>query len=153
MAHEIMHIIIKEKTGRKRASMCEEGVCSYYGGHALQSRETILSELKTWLADNPQVDLGMDLVEAYKGQDGRFVTDPSMAASQERFVYADFNNNYAYAIQMVVCEMAEHKGGKALVIRMLNEISENGEEYNVIETLLGVKRDEVNGVIRRWLEG
>ena len=151
MAHEIMHFIIKDKTGRKRAPMFEEGVCSYYGGHALQSRETILSELKKWLADNPQVDLGIDLVEAYKDQDGKFVTDSTKAASQQKYAYADFNNNYAYAIQMVVCEMAEHKGGKALVIRMLNEISENGEEYNVIETLLGVKRDEMNQTIRGLL--
>ena len=79
------------------------------------------------------------------------MTDSTKAASQQKYAYADFNNNYAYAIQMVVCEMAEHKGGKALVIRMLNEISENGEEYNVIETLLGVKRDEMNQTIRGLL--
>ena len=151
MAHEIMHFIIKEKTGRKRAPMFEEGVCSYYGGHALQSKETIMSGLKKWLTDNPQIDLGISLVEAYKDKEGRFVTDASIAASQQRFAYADFANNYAYAIQMAICEMAERKGGKALVIRMLNEIKENEEEYDVIETLLGVKRDEVNGVIRDYL--
>ena len=151
MAHEIMHIIIKEKTGRKRTSMFEEGVCSYYGGHALQYKETIMSGLKKWLANNPQIDLGVNLVEAYKDKEGRFVTDASMAATPERFAYGDFANNYAYAIQMAVCEMAERKGGQALVIRMLNEIKENEEEYDVIETLLGVKRDEVNGVIRDYL--
>jgi len=151
MAHEIMHIIIKEKTGRKRASMFEEGVCSYYGGHALQSKEIIMSELKKWLMENPQIDLGVDLFMAYKDEDGRFVTDSTKAASQERFAYSDFANNYAYAIQMVICEMAERKGGKVLVIKMLNEIEENEGEYDVIEALLGVKREEVNGVIRDYL--
>ena len=101
--------------------------------------------------ENPQIDLGVDLVMAYKDQDGRFVTDSTKAASQERFAYGDFANNYAYAIQMAVCEMVERKGGKALVIRMLNEIKENEEEYDVIEALLGVKREEVNGVIRDYL--
>ena len=151
MAHEIMHFIIKEKTGRKRAPMFEEGVCSYYGGHALQSKETIMSELKKWLMENPQIDLGVDLVMAYKDEDGRFVTDSTKAATPERFAYGDFANNYAYAIQMAVCEMVERKGGQALVIRMLNEIKENEEEYDVIEALLGVKREEVNGVIRDYL--
>ena len=151
MAHEIMHIIIKEKTGRKRTSMFEEGVCSYYGGHALQSKETIMSGLKKWLADNPQIDLGVSLVEAYKDKEGRFVTDASMAASQERFAYADFANNYAYAIQMAVCEMAERKGGKALVIKMLNEIKENEEEYNVIENHLGIARKDINKAIREFV--
>ena len=131
--------------------MFEEGVCSYYGGHTLQPKETIMSELKKWLMENPQIDLGVDLVMAYKDEDGRFVTDSTKAASQERFAYADFANNYAYAIQMAICEMAERKGGKALVIRMLNEIKENEGEYDVIEVLLGVKREEVNGVIREYL--
>ena len=81
LAHEIMHFIIKEKTGRKRAPMFEEGVCSYYGGHTLQPKETIMSELKKWLMENPQIDLGVDLVMAYKDEDGRFVTDSTKAAS------------------------------------------------------------------------
>jgi hypothetical protein len=34
---------------------------------------------------------------------------------------------------------------------MLNEIKENEGEYDVIEVLLGVKREEVNGVIRDYL--
>ena len=131
--------------------MFEEGVCSYYGGHALQSKETIMSELKKWLMENPQIDLGVDLVMAYKDEDGRFVTDSTKAATPERFAYGDFANNYAYAIQMAICEMAERKGGKDLVIRMLNEIKENEGEYDVIEVLLGVKREEVNGVIRDYL--
>ena len=151
MAHEIMHIIIKEKTERKKTPMFEEGVCSYYGGHALQSKETIMSGLKKWLADNPQIDLGVDLVMAYKDQDGRFVTDSTMAASQERFAYGDYANNYAYAIQMVVCEMAERKGGKELVITMLREITEDNLEYEVIERYLGIKQKHVNKTIRNYL--
>ena len=151
MAHEIIHFIIKEKTGRKRASMFEEGVCSYYGGHALQSKETNISELKNWLEDNPQIDLGISLVSSYKDNDGRFVTDSTMAVSQEKFVYSNFTSNYAYAIQMVVCEMAERKGGKALVITMLREITENDMEYEVIERYLGMKREQVNHAIRDYL--
>ena len=151
LAHEIMHFIIKEKTGRKRAPMFEEGVCSYYGGHTLQPKETIMSELKKWLMENPQIDLGVDLVMAYKDQDGRFVTDSTMAASQERFAYGDYANNYAYAIQMAVCEMAERKGGKALVIKMLNEIKENEEEYNVIKNYLGIARKDMNRAIREFV--
>ena len=152
MAHEIIHFIIKEKTGRKRASMFEEGVCSYYGGHALQSKETNISELKNWLKDNPQIDLGVSLVSSYKDNDGRFVTDSTMAVSQEKFVYSDFTSNYAYTIQMVVCEMAERKGGKALVITMLREITENDMEYEVIERYLGIKREKVNQAIRKYLQ-
>ena len=152
MAHEIIHFIIKEKTGRKKATMFEEGVCSYYGGHALQSKETNISELKKWLGDNPQIDLGVSLVSSYKDKDGRFVTDSTTAVSQEKFVYSDFTSNYAYAIQMVVCEMAERKGGKALVITMLREITENDMEYEVIERYLGIKREKVNQAIRKCLQ-
>ena len=101
--------------------------------------------------ENPQIDLGVSLVEAYKDIEGRFVTDSTMAASQERFAYADFDNNYAYAIQMAVCEMAERKGGKALVIRMLSEIKENEEEYNVIENYLGIARKDINRALRDFI--
>ena len=101
--------------------------------------------------ENPQIDLGVDLVEAYKDKEGRFVTDASMAATPERFAYVDFANNYAYAIQMAVCEMAERKGGQALVIRMLNEIKENEEEYNVIENYLSIARKDINRAIREFV--
>ena len=151
MAHEIIHFIIKEQTGRKRASMFEEGVCSFYGGHALQSKETSMSELKKWLADNPQIDLGISLMSSYKDKDGKFVTDSTMAVSQEKFVYSDFTCNYASAIQMVICEMAERKGGKELVITMLREITEDNLEYEVIERYLGIKQKHVNKTIRNYL--
>ena len=151
MAHEIIHFIIKEQTGREKVSMFEEGVCSYYGGHALQSKETNMSELKKWLADNPQIDLSISLMSSYKDKDGKFVTDSTMAASQEKFVFSDFTCNYAYAIQMVICEMAERKGGKELVITMLREITEDNLEYEVIERYLGIKRKHVNKTIRNYL--
>lgn len=151
MAHEIIHFIIKEQIGREKVSMFEEGVCSYYGGHALQSKETNMSELKKWLADNPQIDLSISLMSSYKDKDGKFVTDSTMAASQEKFVFSDFTCNYAYAIQMVICEMAERKGGKELVITMLREITEDNLEYEVIERYLGIKRKHVNKTIRNYL--
>ena len=151
MAHEIIHFIIKEQTGREKVSMFEEGVCSYYGGHALQSKGTNMSELKKWLADNPQIDLSISLMSSYKDKDGKFVTDSTMAASQEKFVFSDFTCNYAYAIQMVICEMAERKGGKELVITMLREITEDNLEYEVIERYLGIKRKHVNKTIRNYL--
>ena len=151
MAHEIIHFIIKEQNGREKVSMFEEGVCSYYGGHALQSKETNMSELKKWLADNPQIDLSISLMSSYKDKDGKFVTDSTMAASQEKFVFSDFTCNYAYAIQMVICEMAERKGGKELVITMLREITEDNLEYEVIERYLGIKRKHVNKTIRNYL--
>ena len=74
-----------------------------------------------------------------------------MAASQEKFVFSDFTCNYAYAIQMVICEMAERKGGKELVITMLREITEDNLEYEVIERYLGIKRKHVNKTIRNYL--
>ena len=151
MAHEIIHFIIKEQTGREKASMFEEGVCSFYGGHGLQSKETSISELKKWLADNSQIDLSISLMSSYKDKDGKFVTDSTMAASQEKFVFSDFTCNYAYAIQMVICEMAERKGGKELVITMLREITEDNLEYEVIERYLGIKQKHVNKTIRNYL--
>jgi hypothetical protein len=52
---------------------------------------------------------------------------------------------------MVICEMLYKKGGMDLVKRMLFETKRNEDEYEMIEMLLGVKREEVNGVIRDYL--
>ena len=47
--------------------------------------------------------------------------------------------------------MIYKKGGMDLVKRMLFETKRNEDEYEMIEMLLGVKREEVNGVIREYL--
>ena len=52
---------------------------------------------------------------------------------------------------MAICEMAERKGGKDLVIRMLNEIKENEGEYDVIENYLSIARKDINRAIREFV--
>ena len=47
--------------------------------------------------------------------------------------------------------MLYKKGGMDLVKRMQFETKRNEDEYEMIEILLGVKREEVNGVIRDYL--
>ena len=92
-------------------------------------------------------------MEAYVDADGKYTHDTAQSVIKYKRPYSDVYSNYGYDIQMVICEMLYKKGGMDLVKRMLFETKRNEDEYEMIEKLLGVKRDEVNEVIRRWLEG
>ena len=149
LAHELIHSLIREK-GQKH-TVFEEGVCSYYGGHALEPKEVTLSNLKLWLNENPQINLSSNLFKAYKDEGGRFVSDSILAYTKEEFNYGDFTNNYYYAIQMVICEMAHNKGGIQLVFEMLFDLKNDNEEYDIITKHLGIKKKNTNRTIRDYL--
>lgn len=128
LAHELIHCLIREKGWKY--TMFEEGLCSYYGGHALESKEVTLSNLKLWLNENPQIDLSLDLFKAD---------------------FSDFTNNYSYALQMVVCEMIHHTGGMKMAFDILYSISEGEDGYFVIAKHLGFKKKNINNIIRDYL--
>lgn len=149
--HEFIHLMLKSVSNGQRFSWFEEGVCCYFGEHVLQTKEWHFDKLKAFLNDNPQIDLSVDLIEAYVDADGRYTHDSTQSVIKYKKPYSDVNSNYSYDIQMVICEMLYKKGGMDLVKRMLFETKRNEDEYEMIEMLLGVKREEVNGVIRDYL--
>ncbi len=150
--HEFIHLMLKNVSNGQRFSWFEEGVCCYFGEHVLQTKEWHFDKLKAFLNDNPQIDLSVDLIQAYMDADGKYTHDSTQSVIKYKKPYSDVNSNYSYVIQMVICEMLYQKGGMDLVKRMLFETKRDEDEYEMIEKLLRVKREDVNEVIRRWLE-
>ena len=128
MAHELIHCLLREKGWK--SVLFEEGVCSYYGGHALEPKEVTFSKLKVWLNENPQINLSSDLFNAD---------------------FSDFMENYSYALQMVVCEMAHSKGGMRMAFEMLFEMSNGNDEYEVLAKYLSIKKENADKVIKDYL--
>ena len=149
--HEFIHLILKSESNGQRFSWFEEGVCCYFGEHVLQTKEWHFDKLKVFLNDNPQIDLSVDLIEAYVDADGRYTHDSTQSVINYKKAYCDVYSNYSYVIQMVICEMMYQKGGMDLVKRMLFETSDDKALYASIEHLLGIKRSEINSVIKLWL--
>ena len=110
-----------------------------------------LGRLKEFLNDNPQVDLSFNLAQGYKDADGNFTSDSTASVDGLLYGYGDSYSNHLYNIQVVICEMLYKKGGMDLVKRMLFETKRNEDEYEMIEALLGIKREDVNQVIRDYL--
>ena len=125
---------------------------SYFGEHVLQSKEWHFDKLKVFLNDNPQIDLSVDLIEAYVDADGKYTHDSIQSVIRYKRPYSDVYSSYGYDIQMVICEMLYKKGGMDLVKRMLFETPNDKAVYNSIERLLGIKREQMNQAIRGYLE-
>jgi hypothetical protein len=150
--HEFIHLMLKSVSNGQRFSRFEEGICCYFGEHVLQTKEWHFDKLKVFLKDNPQIDLSVDLIEAYVDADGRYTHDSTQSVIKYKRPYSDVYSNYGYDIQMVICEMLYKKGEMDLVKRMLFETKRNEDEYEMIEVLLGIKREDVNQTIRGYLE-
>ena len=150
--HEFIHAMLKSLSNGQRFSWFEEGLCCYFGEHVLESKEYHFERLKTFLNDNPQVDLSVNMIEAYKDADGRFTNDSTQSATPYKMPYCDVTTNYSYIIQAVICEMLYKKGGMDLVKRMLFETPNDKALYDSIERLLGIKREQMNQAIREYLE-
>ena len=73
--HEFIHLMLKSVSNGQRFSRFEEGICCYFGEHVLQSKEWHFDKLKVFLNDNPQIDLSVDLIEAYVDADGQYTRD------------------------------------------------------------------------------
>ena len=149
--HEFIHLVIKNLSNGQRLSRFEEGVCCYFGEHVLQTNEWHFDKLKVFLNDNPQIDLSVDLIEAYEDSDGRYTHDSTQSVINYKKPYSDAYSNYSYVIQMVICEMLYQKGGMNLVKRMLFETKRDEDEYEMMDKLLGIKRNQVDHIIRAYL--
>ena len=150
--HEFIHLMLKSISNGQRFSRFEEGICCYFGEHVLQTKEWHFDKLKVFLKDNPQIDLSVDLIEAYVDADGKYTHDSTQSVIKYKRPYSDVYSNYGYDIQMVICEMLYKKGGMDLVKRMLFETPNDKALYDSTERLLGIKREQVNQTIRTYLE-
>ena len=149
--HEFIHLMLKNVSNGQRFSWFEEGVCCYFGEHVLQTKEWHFDKLKAFLNDNPQIDLSVDLIQAYLDADGKYTHDTTQSVIKYKRPYSDVNSNYSYDIQMVICEMLYQKGGMEMVRQMLLETPNDVALYDSIERLLGIQRSEINRDIRLWL--
>ena len=149
--HEFIHLILKSVSNGQRFSRFEEGICCFFGEHVLQSKEWHFDKLKVFLNDNPQIDLSLDLIEAYVDADGRYTHDSTQSVIKYKRPYSDVYSNYGYDIQMVICEMLYKKGGMDLVKRMLFETPNDKALYDSIERLLGIQQEQTNLAIRNYL--
>ena len=147
-----MHVFIYDLRKNNNGHRFDEGVCCYFGDNVnFTTNEYQLGRLKEFLNDNPQINLSVNLAQGYKDVDGHFTNDSTASVDGLLYGYGDSYSNHLYNIQVVICEMIYKKGGMDLVKRMLFETKRNEDEYEMIEMLLGVKREEVNGVIRDYL--
>ena len=150
--HELLHVFIYDLRKNNNGHRFDEGVCCYFGDNVnFTTNEYQLGRLKEFLNDNPQINLSVNLAQGYKDVDGHFTNDSTASVDGLLYGYGDSYSNHLYNIQVVICEMLYKKGGMELVKRMLFETKRNEDEYEMIEMLLGVKREEVNGVIREYL--
>ena len=149
--HEFIHLMLKSVSNGQRFSWFEEGVCCYFGEHVLQTKEWHFDKLKAFLNDNPQIDLSVDLIHAYMDAEGRYTHDSTQSVIKYKRPYSDVNSNYSYDIQMVICEMLYKKGGMDLVKRMLFETKRDEDEYEMMDKLLGINRNQVDHIIRAYL--
>lgn len=150
--HEILHILIYDLRKNEKGHRFDEGVCCYFGNNVnFTTNEYQLKRLKDFLNNNPQIDLSIDLAQAYRDIDGRFTHDSISSKDGLQYGYGDSFSNHLYNIQVVICEMIYKKGGMGLVKRMLVEMERNEDEYEMIDKLLGIKQNKVNHTIRAYL--
>jgi hypothetical protein len=153
LLHEIIHIMIYDLRGNNNGFNFDEGVCSYFGDHQEHPFPFHAHRLKIFLNQNPQIDLGINLTEAYLddkqnySHDIKWKEEPYGTAT----LYLDETTNFMYIIMGTICELAYKKGGINLVKKMIFEAQNDDKMYKVIENNLGIKRNEINEYLRAYL--
>jgi hypothetical protein len=153
LLHEIIHILIQDIRGNYEEIQFDEGVCSYFGEHQGTSFQFHAKRLKIFLNQNPQIDLGINLIEAYLDDNQRYSHESKWKdlSNGEAIWYTDDTTNFVYIIMGEICEIAFKKGGMTLVKKMIIE-AQNGEKmYDVIEKNINIKRNEINKYLRNYL--
>lgn len=150
-SHEILHILVHDIRNNNSYCFFDEGVCSYFGEMNSLPYSFQIKKLKTFLNNNPKVNLSQDLTNAYKISKNQYTSDTTGQENNMKFWMTGDSTNYSYIIMATICDIAFRQGGYDKVKQMILN-SEDGEAmYGVIEKHLGIKREDVDKYIRGFL--
>lgn len=126
--HELIHLLVNPKWPAAHLWFIE-GFATYFGDSRGKDLDWHLQNLKQYLIQNPTVDFN--------------------TISDKHSV--DMYTDYRYVIGGLIVKLTYEKGGAELVDKLMTfEDSELGF-YKAIEDVLGVKRIDFNGFVRRCL--
>lgn len=149
--HEIIHILIHDIRNDNGYKFFDEGVCCYFGDLQSLPYSFNILMLKTFLNNNPKVNLSQDLTTAYKTFDNQYTSDTNGQENNMKTWMVSDSTNYSYMIMATICDIAFRQGGYDKVKRMIIDAKDGEEMYGVIEKHLGIMRQDVNKYIRDFL--
>jgi hypothetical protein len=127
--HELIHFLLNPKFPNCHLWI-NEGVATYFGMSRGKELDWHLRKLNEYLVEHPEINLNnmLDLrtLDQYTG--------------------------YRYVLGGYIVKKAFEKGSYELVKKIMNAGKEDADFYNVIENILGIKRQELNSVIRKDLK-
>lgn len=152
--HEFIHVFLHDFRNKYTFFNFDEGLCVYFGELVYGSYNFHAKRLKTFLNENPQIDLSINLQYAFLDENRKYYNDtiPNPKTGIDNSTnYHDDTTNYSYMIMGVICELTLEKDGIELLKQMLLEVKNGDEFYDVIEKILGIKRKDINAQIRNFL--
>jgi len=128
--HELMHFLLNPYFPNCHLWI-NEGVATYFGMSRGKELDWHLRKLNKYLIEHPEINLN------------------NMLELKTLDQYTD----YRYVLGGYLIKKTFEKGSYELVKKMMNSGKEDLDFYNAIEKYLGIKKQELNSVIRKELEG
>ncbi len=127
--HELVHLYTYHLFPLTKSPIFDEGLATYLGGSAGQNLNWHLKELKKYIITD-KIDLG----------------------DFDGLVFTEGITNIDYAIGGLICKLTYERKGFA-GLKILFEAGEtNGNAYQAIEKVLGVKKQDLNAFLRKELQ-
>lgn len=127
--HELIHFLINPNFPNCH-NWFNEGVATYFGMSRGKDLDWHLRKLNKYLLEHPEINLNNML----------------------ELTTLDQYTGYRYVLGGLIIKKAFDKGRYELVGNMLNAGKKEVDFYNAIEKYLGIKRQELNNVIRKELK-
>ncbi|HBN05171.1 MAG TPA: hypothetical protein DD434_05210 [Bacteroidales bacterium] len=150
-SHEIIHVLISDIRNNNSYCSFDEGVCSYFGDHFSLPYTFHVKKLKSFLNNNPKVNLSQDLFDAYMISNNIYTSDTTGQENNMKTWMISDSTSYSYIIMATICDIAFRQGGYDKVKKMIIDAKDGEAMYGVIEKHLGIKREEVDKYIRDFL--
>ncbi|MDR0971251.1 MAG: hypothetical protein LBM25_02580 [Bacteroidales bacterium] len=152
--HEFLHILLDDLRDEDDTytNFLDEGFCSFFGDHQGSPYKENIKMLKEFLNDNNQIDLSVDLTNAYK-IDGKFysVIDKEENIQRSWMVDREKSINYSYILAAVIYDIAFRNGGYDKVKQIALDKRPNDKIYDIIKDHLSIERKDVNSFIRNFI--
>jgi len=121
--HEVMHILLRDF---KPHYILMEGIATYEGGSMHKSFDSLVHELAEYFQHNDTITFQ------------NILDSP----------YLEGGTTIFYSVGAVLCKMADQKGGAAAIKELLGASTDNDHLYQKIETVLGIKREDLTVALR-----
>ncbi|MBG0764102.1 MAG: hypothetical protein H0S78_04310 [Tissierellales bacterium] len=153
--HEIIHLMLAKLNISSMYHWYEEGIATYFGGSLTHEYSFHVRRLKTYLHENPWIDLSGSFSGYYYDENnGIHFGNPPEGTSYNRqyFNDAEMKSNYIYTIHAAIVDIAFRLGGYATVKELFLCKADNEDQfYNCIEEVLKIKRADMNTYLRNFI--